>query len=280
MTNDHRAVYEAIVAAQREGKSAALATVTHTSGSMPRHAGSKMLVYADGQIVGTVGGGAMESRVIQAARDVIRTRKPQTLTYTLNSIEDGDPGICGGQATIFVEPLSMAERLVIVGGGHVGRAVAELAHWLGFYVILTDDRESIEGENPEHAVDEYVICKPAEITQYITIDDRTAVACVTRGLPVDLAMIPPLLKTNAIYIGLIGSRRRWQITAQALHEKHGISFADLKRIYAPIGLELEAETPAEIALSIMAQIVQVKNNATGNNMAWHGFAEGTQQIES
>jgi xanthine dehydrogenase accessory factor len=266
MSDDAIAVYEALSKAAQDGLPSALATITETQGSMPRHAGSKMLIYEDGQIVGTVGGGAMESKVIAAAKEVIATGKAVSESYTLNSLEAGDPGICGGTATIFIEAVAIAPSLLVIGGGHVGKALAELGKWLGYRVLLSDDRPEYCNESYVAGLDGYIICKPGEITEHITINQQSYIAAVTRGLPVDEKLIPALLKTEAAYIGLIGSRRRWAITAKQLQ----LSETDLKRIHAPIGLELEAETPKEIALSIMAEITMLRRGGTGQTMQWLG----------
>lgn len=265
MYDDQRAVIDALAQAQRDGVPVALATVVETSGSMPRHAGSKMLVYRDGRMVGTVGGGAMEARVIEAALSALDDGQTRLETYTLNSLDSGDPGICGGTARIFVEPLGAAPVLLVIGGGHVGAALCELGKWAGYRVILSDDRVEYASVNYVPGLDAYVVCKPGEITQHVEITAQTYIAAVTRGLPVDVDLLPALLATNAPYIGLIGSRRRWQITAKALRER-GISEADLARIHSPIGLEIEAETPKEIALSILAEIVMVRRGGTGEPM--------------
>lgn len=263
--DDTRAVYEAILAAQDTGETAALATVTAVIGSVPRHAGSKMLVRADGSFVGTVGGGKMEALVMSEALASIGDGAPRVREYTLNDIAAGDPGICGGTVTVFIEPIGVAPTLLVIGGGHVGKALAELALWMGYRVILSDDRAEYANDAYVPGLAGYVVCAPEAIADHTRIDARTFIAAVTRGLPVDIKLIPALLKTNAAYIGLIGSRRRWTLTANALREA-GVSEADLARIHAPIGLELEAETPREIALSIMAQITMIRRGGTGKTM--------------
>lgn len=266
MADDQLTVYQAIVAAQQAGRPCALATVTETQGSMPRHAGSKMLVYGNGTIVGTIGGGAMEAQVIKRAQDIIRSGDATTETYRLNNLADGDPGICGGTARIFIEPVAIAPSLIVIGGGHVGQAVAELGKWMGMRVILSDDRAEYANEDVVRGLDGYVVCAPSDIVDHVAINHMTYVAAVTRGLPVDLKLIPALLKTDAAYIGLIGSRRRWEITARELMKSGAVQANELARVHAPIGLELEAETPKEIALSILAEIVMVRRGGTGQPM--------------
>lgn len=268
--DDHKAVYEALLQVYNEGRAAALATIIETQGSMPRHAGSKMLMYADGSVVGTVGGGALEAQVIQEGLDALRTGQPRTRSYTLNSLEAGDPGICGGTARIFIEPLAVPPVLLVIGGGHVGRALADLGKWAGYRVLLSDDRPQFC--NPDYApgLDAYIVCKPVEVVERVTIDNQTYVTAVTRGLPVDMDLLPDLLKTEAAYIGLIGSRRRWELTMKTLKEERGLTDEQLARIHAPIGLELQAETPREIALSIMAEVVMVRRGGSGRPMKHPG----------
>ncbi|MBZ0297556.1 MAG: XdhC family protein [Anaerolineae bacterium] len=269
-------VYEALIQAQKVGEAVVLATVVHVQGSVPRHAGSKMLVRGDGSIVGTVGGGAMEALVIKEALAALTDGQTRMPSYTLNNLEDGDPGICGGTVQVFIEPLGVSPTLLVVGGGHVGKALALLGKWTGYRVVLSDDRA--EFCNPEYVagLDEYVVCKPADVTSQVTITGQTYVACVTRGLPVDVNLIPALLATDAPYIGLIGSRRRWALTVKSLKEVHGLSESNLERIHAPIGLELEAETPEEIALSIMAEITMVRRGGSGKPMQWIGEISETE----
>ena len=224
-----------------------------------------MLVYRDGAIVGTIGGGLMESKVIEEARLALDEGTPRLRTYTLNDIDAGNVGICGGTATLFIEPVGMAAALLVIGGGHVGKALAELGVWAGFRVLLSDDREEFCNADYLPGLHDYVVCPPAEIAENTAITPQTHVAAVTRGLPVDRLLIPALLQTDAAYIGLIGSRRRWQITRKTLLDE-GLSEADLARVHAPIGLELGAETPKEIALSILSEIVMLQRGGSGQPM--------------
>lgn len=266
MADDHRVVYQAVLDATENGIPSALATVLSTTGSIPRHASSKMLIFADGNIVGTIGGGKMESAVVATGQEIILSQKSQTLTYSLNSTNDENVGICGGTATIFIEPIAVAPTILVIGAGHVGKAVAELAKWMGYRVVLSDDRA--EYCNPEHVagLDGYLVTNPEQLTQAIEITAQTYIVTVTRGLPIDERLLPQLVQTDAPYIGLIGSRRRWTITAKTLRDKHKLTDEQLKRIHSPIGLELEAETPKEIALSIMAEIVMQRRGGTGQTM--------------
>lgn len=271
--DDIRAVYEALIKAQDAGEPAALITVIEVSGSVPRHEGSKLLVRADGSFVGTIGGGKMEAVAISEAHLTLADGLARRATYHLNDIAAGDPGICGGTVTVFIEPVALPPTLVVIGMGHVGRALAELGKWAGFRVVASDDRE--EYCNPAYLpnMDRYVVCEPGDVPANVPIDAQTYVAAVTRGLPVDVRLLPALLQTPAAYIGLIGSRRRWALTAKALQQDYGLDRAQLERIRAPIGLELNAETPKEIALSILAEITMLRRGGTGKPMHWLGELE-------
>lgn len=264
--DDLRAVYEAVIDAQTSGEPAALATVVRVQGSVPRHAGSKMLTRADGSCIGTVGGGKMESLVVQAALESLADGETRMTSYTLNDIAAGDPGICGGTVEVFIEPINAAPLLLVIGGGHVGKAVAELGKWAGYRVILSDDRADYCNPAVAPGLDGYVVCKPADVSAHVPITRHTYIAAVTRGLPVDIDLIPVLLNTDAAYIGLIGSRRRVALTEKALVDQRGVTADQLARLHAPIGLELQAETPKEIALSILAEITLIRRGGSGQPM--------------
>jgi len=266
--SEDRAVFEALLTAKDNGELAALVTVVRVIGSVPRHTGSKMLVRQDGSIIGTVGGGAMEAQVVKEALAAIGDGKTRMPSYTLNDLTKGDPGICGGTIQVFIEPVGAPPTLLVIGGGHVGKALAELGLWSGWRVILSDDRPAYCNPDYVKGLAGYVVCKPSEVPERVTINSQTYIAAVTRGMPVDIELVPALLKSNAAYIGIIGSRRRWAITMKALREERGLTDAEFKRIYAPIGLELNAETPQEIALSIMAQITMLRRGGDGAPMQW------------
>lgn len=250
-----------LLAARSARQPVALATVIRAQGSVPRHPGSKMLVYADGRTTGSVGGGEMEARVVAAAQEALQDGRSRLVPYSLVDPQRGDPGVCGGSVEIFVEPYLPPTTLFIFGCGHVGRALAALGHWLGYFVVAHDDRaELATAENVPDA--DLLLSGPiaAALAQQ-PIDGRTYVAMVTRNVGIDRNLLPHILAAPAAYIGVMGSRRRWQETQRQLLED-GLDPAWFGRITAPIGLDLRAETPNEIALSIMAQIVQQERAAT------------------
>jgi len=211
-----------------------------------------MLVFADGRIKGTVGGGEMEHRVRLEAAEALRDRTPRLVTYSLVDPAAGDPGVCGGETEIYLEPFMPKPTLYVVGAGHVGRAVSDLAQWLGFRTVVWDDRSEVI-DDAEHA-DTTLTGPITAALEAEPVTSDTSVVVVTRNVKLDLEILPPLLQTSARYIGLMGSTRRWDTTRQALVDQ-GIAPNELDRISAPIGVEIQAETPEEIAVSILAQVI-------------------------
>jgi xanthine dehydrogenase accessory factor len=155
--------------------------------------------------------------------------------------------------------------VVVIGGGHVGKAVAHLAKWLGFRVAISDDRVEFCSPEVNPDGDEYYACPMAELPLQLSITPHTYLVLTTRGNNVDIAGLPALLETPADYIGVIGSKRRWSETVKSLNEV-GITDDQLKRVHSPIGLGIGAETPEEIAVSIMAEILMLKGGGSGQQM--------------
>jgi xanthine dehydrogenase accessory factor len=259
-------VLNALGSLARSGTSAALCTIIKTTGSTPRKEGCKMLVYADGTITGTIGGGEVESRVIREALDSIQSGETKTRSYDLVNQEKGDPGVCGGTLEIFIDPLKKPEDLVVVGGGHIGKAVVFLAKWLGFHVVLNDDREDFCSPVIVPGADEYLFCDLQELPSRYALTPQTSVILATRNNQVDIYGLPGILAASAGYIGVISSKRRWKLTEEELI-KSGISKKQLERVHAPIGLDIKADTPEEIALSILAEVLQVKRGGSGKPLS-------------
>jgi xanthine dehydrogenase accessory factor len=250
-------IYAAIAELEQRRESGALCVVVRSQGSTPRGTSSKMLVYADGRTVGTVGGGEMENRVVAEALQCMRDGKPRLLTYNMAEPQRGDPGVCGGEVEIFVEPVLPKPILVVVGGGHVGKAVAHLAHWLGFWVVLTDDRPEFCTPDSAPDADEFYPLPLAEFSSHFNITPWTYFVLTTRSVDIDVPGLPGMLDSPAAYIGVIGSRRRWETTRKQLLDA-GIAMEKLDGVHSPIGLDLGAETPEEIAVSIMAEIIRIR----------------------
>ena len=255
--SDNLRIIQELLAAQQAGRPVVLATVIKARGSVPRHSGSKMLVYADGRISGSVGGGEMESRVVLAAQEALKDGRTRILPYTLVAPKKGDPGVCGGEVEIYLEPYAPPATLFVVGCGHVGQAVAELGHFLGYRVVVTDDREALASPDVIPNADLHLPGSFADALAQNPINAHTFIVMVTRNVLVDREIVPQLIHSPAAYIGVMGSSRRWAETKRLLLED-GFSAEDLARFQAPIGLEIEAETPAEIAVSIMAEIIKLR----------------------
>jgi xanthine dehydrogenase accessory factor len=262
MPDPAASMYAALAELEQAGGVGVLCTIIRERGSVPRHVGSKMLVYGDGRLLGTVGGGEMESRVVAAALEAAGDGQPRTVRYELVDPKAGDPGICGGEVDIFIEPVRPAAVLLVIGAGHVGRALVHLGKWLGYRVVLADDRA--EYCRPEWApgADEYLPMAAGALSGLFRFTSETYIVMPTRGAPVDVEALPHLLEQPHAYLGVIGSRRRWA-TARRLLEERGVPAEKLDRIHAPMGLELNAETPEEIAVSVMAEITMLRRRGTG-----------------
>jgi len=258
-------IYQALSELEKTNGSAALCTVTKSEGSTPRHVGSKMLVYPDGKFIGTVGGGDLEHRVMDEAWIAIAEGTARTLKYSMVDPSRGDPGVCGGTVEVFVEPILPPAMIVVIGAGHVGKAVVHLAKWLGFRVAVSDDRAEFCTPESTPGADAYYPVEMGKLADQLKINRQTYIVITSRGSSVDAQGLPSLLDAEAAYIGVIGSKRRWLTTVKALKEK-GVAEEKIARVHSPMGLELKAETPEEIAVSIMAEVLMVRDKGTGKPM--------------
>jgi xanthine dehydrogenase accessory factor len=253
-------LFEEIVRMKRAGERGALATIVHTNGSIPSYESSRMLVREDGSIAGTIGGGCVEAEVWAAAKEVIQIEQPRKMTFNLNQDAAYDSGlICGGTLEIFVEPILPQPVLHIFGGGHISLAVARAASSAGFAITLTDDRATFAnkerfpqaGEIYTSYEDAFEKLHPIP-THYVLI--------VTRGHKDDMRVLAWAVRTTARYIGMIGSKRKVLAVYKAL-EKEGYRPKEFTRVYAPMGLEIGALSPEEIAISVVAELIAVRRNA-------------------
>ena len=234
-----------------------LATVVSTGGSAPREAGARMAVMPDGSIVGTVGGGTLEKRVIEDAMEVMREGRPRLARYDLVEGERGGIGAeCGGRSEVFLEPVGAAPHLLILGAGHVGLALARIGREAGFRVTIVDDRVEFARQAGLAGI-EVVEKMPDDPSLRGLVGAETAIVVVTRNHSLDRQALGNLIGTPAFYCGMIGSRRKIALEMEALREG-GADPAAIERVHAPIGLDIGAETPAEIAVAILAEIVAVR----------------------
>jgi len=259
-------IFRTLVDMEETGKACVLCTIITTKGSTPRHEGSKMIVFADGSITGTVGGGEVENRVREEALQALKDGKSRLLTYNMVNPKEGDPGVCGGTLEVFVEPYLPTPTLIVVGGGHVGKVLAKLGKFLNFRVAVSDDRPEFCTKESYPEADILLPYEMSELPAHLEIDPYTYLVLTTRGSNVDVVGLPALLNTPAAYIGIIGSKRRWITTRKELLAQGRATEEELNRVHSPIGLELKAETPEEIAVSIMAEIIMLRNGGTGEIM--------------
>jgi xanthine dehydrogenase accessory factor len=251
-------VFRAIVRALDDGERAALVTIVSTSGSTPQRVGAKMLVYEDGRIAGTIGGGCYEHDAAGKAREALRLQRPQLVHYALNDDLAAESGlICGGQMEVYIEPVEPAPHLYLLGAGHVSAEVGRIAQLVGFQVHVVDDREKFA--NAERFPGAEVIVDDIEgWLDRTTLPAGAYVAVVTRGHRFDHQAMRQLVGRPVRYLGLIGSRAKVVRILDAL-AKDGAAADRLSSVHAPIGLDIGAVSPAEIAVSIVAELVAVRS---------------------
>jgi xanthine dehydrogenase accessory factor len=269
-------VFSALAEALQRGEEVALVTITSSTGSTPQRVGAKMLVYADGRTVGTIGGGCYENEAFWKAREAIKSRKPINLRFELNDDFAQETGlVCGGQMEVFVEPVEPSPELYVFGAGHVGYHVVKMAHEVAFRVHVIDDREKFANqERFGPGIDVVVDNIPAWLESHQLPPTAYAVI-VTRGHTHDLDALRALAKQPLRYLGLIGSKAKVKRIYDALLEE-GTPVDSLKQVHAPIGLDIGAITPQEIAVSILAELIAVKHgkiaepNVAASSMRWDG----------
>jgi xanthine dehydrogenase accessory factor len=255
-------LFEEIVRMRRAGERGALATIVHTNGSIPSFESSRMLVRQDGSIAGTIGGGCVEADVWAAAKEVIENETSRKMVFNLNHEAGYDSGlICGGTLEIFVEPILPQPVLYLFGGGHISGAVARIAHLSGFAIAIVDDRESFANAERFPMASE-VIASYEEAFSKIQPNASSYIVIVTRGHKDDMRVLEWAVGTRARYVGMIGSKRKVLAVYDAL-SKQGVSAEKFERVHAPVGLEIGALTPEEIAVSIVAELIAVRRNAEG-----------------
>jgi len=257
-------LWEEIVRLRQQGRRGALATIIHVRGSIPSFNTAKMLVRDDGSIVGTVGGGCVEADVWQAAREVMEEEKPRTLTFNLNQNPRYDTGlVCGGTLEVYLEPILPVPLLYLFGAGHVSHNVYKVARTAGFDVVVVDDRESYANAERYPDAREVIAEDFDQALARITPNENNYLVIVTRGHRDDMRILRWAVQTSARYIGMIGSKRK-VLTIYKELEQEGIAQHLFDRVMAPVGLEIGAVTPEEIAVSIVAEMIACKRNALGS----------------
>ena len=252
-------VFAALGEALSRGEEAALVTIVSSNGSTPQRVGAKMLVFGDGRIVGTIGGGCYENDAFWKAREAIKTRRPELVHYELSDDFAQETGlICGGQMDVYIEPIEPSPELYIIGAGHVGFHLGRLAADVGFRVHIVDDREKFaNAERFPSAVEVVVDDIPTWIDR-ANLPAHAYAVIVTRGHTNDLEALRVLAPRELRYLGLIGSRAKVARIYDALVADR-MPADVLERVHAPIGLDIGAVTPQEIAVSILAELIAVKH---------------------
>ncbi|HVN20732.1 MAG TPA: XdhC/CoxI family protein [Dongiaceae bacterium] len=249
------AFYDEIAGLLRDGRPCALATIINVRGSIPSVAAAKMLVRDDGSILGTIGGGCVEAEVWQAAKEVMQEQKPRTLTFNLDQTPDKDTGlVCGGTLQIFVEPILPAPVLYLFGAGHIGLNVYRMARSTGFEVVVTDDRNTFANRERFPEARDIYADDMDRVMQQLKPQESSYIVIVTRGHRHDLQVLGWAVNTAAHYVGMIGSKRKVMTVCQEL-EKQRVPIEKLRRAHAPIGIDIGATTPEEIAVSIIAELI-------------------------
>jgi xanthine dehydrogenase accessory factor len=263
-------IYEQIVQLRRDGRRGAVATIVNVRGSIPSYKTAKMLVRDDGSIVGTIGGGCVEADVWQAAREVMESEKPRTLSFDLNQDPKYDTGlVCGGTLEVFVEPVLPPALLYVFGAGHVGVNLCRIASEAGFDLIVTDDRTSYATKKRFPSAREVYAVDFDEATKQLDPNEASYIVIVTRGHRDDMRLLRWAVQTRARYIGMIGSKRKVIGIFKTLQEE-GVPAHLFDRVHAPIGLDIGAVTPEEIAVAITAELIAFRRHATAAlpHMSW------------
>lgn len=254
---------------EQTGRPCALVTVASTTGSVPREAGTKMLVQTDGSIRGTIGGGKLESLVIEAALQALGNGRPVLRTYPLREgQEDSFGAICGGEVTVLIEPSGRTGRLVLVGAGHCARAIARLAAGCGFQITVVDDRSELT--DPTVFPEAHFLVNDVPMETFLTSrswNERDVIVLVNRNHLLDREALRVLLPhaSSVAYLGMIGSRRKVRRVFEELKEA-GTPVQPAHRVFAPIGLDIGADSPEEIAISVMAEILKVLRKKSGQSL--------------
>ena len=263
-------VLPAAAAALQRGEPAALVTIVRSTGSTPQRTGAKMLVFADGRTVGTIGGGCYENESVLKAREAIASGTPALVKYDLNDDFVQESGlICGGQMEVYIDPIAPAPALYLIGAGHVGWHLSRFAAEAGFRIHVVDDREKFANSERFPAADSIAVDDIGEWLHRADLPSSAYAVVVTRGHTHDFEAIRALAARDLRYLGLIGSRAKVARIFDAL-DAEGMPAECLGRVHAPIGLDIGAITPAEIAVSILAELIAIRHgkDVSATSMKW------------
>jgi xanthine dehydrogenase accessory factor len=270
-------IYEEVVRLRRLGQKCALATIVQVNGSIPSYESAKLLVREDGSMLGTIGGGCVEAEVWNVARDVMQNERPRHMNFSLGQDAAYDNGlICGGQLSVFVEPVVPQPRLYVFGAGHISKSISKIATLAGFSTVIVDNREAFANRERFPEADEIFAEEYEEVFPKLPIRDTSYVVIVTRGHRDDMRVMRWAVGTNAKYIAMIGSKRKVIGVVKEL-EKEGIPREAFERAFAPMGLDIGAITPEEIAVSIVAEMIAMRR---GPESDWRALSKSVFTSES
>ncbi|MGH9720659.1 MAG: XdhC family protein [Bryobacteraceae bacterium] len=254
-------VYDEILRLRKLGQKCALATIVQVRGSIPSYESAKLLVREDGSMIGTIGGGCVEAEVWNAAREVIETERPKHMSFSLGQDAAYDNGlICGGQLDVFVEPVVPPPRAFIFGAGHISKSLSKVITMAGFSTAVIDNREAFANRERFPEAGDLYAEEYEDVFPKLHITESCYLIIVTRGHRDDMRVLRWAVGTPARYISMIGSRRKVISVIKEL-ENEGIPRDAMERIYAPMGLEIGAVSPEEIAVSVGAEMIAVRRNA-------------------
>jgi xanthine dehydrogenase accessory factor len=257
-------VYDELIRLRKLGQKCAIATIVQVRGSIPSFESAKLLVREDGSMIGTIGGGCVEAEVWNAAREVMETEKSKHMSFNLGQDAAYDNGlICGGQLDVFVEPVIPSPSAIIFGAGHISKSLCKVASLAGFATTIVDNRETFANRERFPEADEIFAEEYEEVFPKLIVHDSTYLIIVTRGHRDDMRVLRWAAATPARYVAMIGSKRKVISVVKEL-EKEGLSREQLSRIYAPMGLEIGAISPEEIAISVAAEMIAVRRAPRSN----------------
>ena len=254
-------IYQELANIAASGERAVLATVISSRGSVPRKAGTKMLIKGDGTLVGSIGGGNVEQAVQEKALDVMKSGEPQMMHFDLTGKGEEAWMICGGQLDVFLEPILPAETLYLFGAGHLSQSTAALAKMLGLRVVVIDPRPEYNNKDRFPDADSLVVEEYDNAFSKLDVDENGYIVIYTPGHVSDEKCLQFAVGTAARYVGMIGSKKKVKEIKERLCKK-GVSQQQLDEVHAPIGLEINAQTPEEIAVSILAEITKIRRSET------------------
>lgn len=254
-------IYQELANIAVKGERAVLATVISSQGSAPRKAGAKMVIKGDGTLVGSIGGGNVEQAVQEKAIAVMKSGEPQMMHFDLSGSGEEAWMICGGQMDVFLEPILPAETLYLFGAGHLSQSTAAMAKMLGLRVVVIDPRPEYNNNDRFPNADSLVVEEYDNAFSKLNVDENSYIVIYTPGHVSDEKCLQFAVGTAAKYVGMIGSKKKVKEIKERLRKK-GVSQQQLDEIHAPIGLEINAQTPEEIAISILAEITKVRRSET------------------